>query len=177
MFAPTVSLVPGGTGIRSLPAIGKARAPRTPTALYPRCHNTARLYLNTFRGEPAISRFDWYFTPTHSSSEPFVTDTSSALHVLLRTLQPDHGLLTWFRVYPMRLRRPIQTRCRCGSAYCSLSLATPGNSSVHTPKGTRSGCPSHGLSATDFRVSFTPLAGVLFTVPSRYYALSVDPCI
>ncbi len=29
------------------------------------------------------------------------------------------------------------------------------------------------MSADDFRVSFTPLAGVLFTVPSRYCALSV----
>ena len=36
MFAPTVSLVVAVTGIRSLPAFGKARAPRTPTALYPR---------------------------------------------------------------------------------------------------------------------------------------------
>ena len=68
-----------------------------------------------------------------------------------------------------RDHRPIQTRCRCGSACCSLNRATPGNSSVHTPKGTRSACASHGLSATDFRVSFTPLAGVLFTVPSRYW--------
>ena len=101
MFAPTVSLVHDGTGIRSLPELGKARAPRTPSALPP-VSLFARLYLNTFRGEPAISRFDWNFTPTHSSSEPFVTDTSSALHVLLRTLQPDHGLLTWFRVYPTR---------------------------------------------------------------------------
>ena len=36
MFAPTVSLVVLSSGIRSLPALGKARAPRTPTALYPR---------------------------------------------------------------------------------------------------------------------------------------------
>ena len=28
----------------------------------------------------------------------------------------------------------------------------------------------------DFRVYFTPLAGVLFTVPSRYCALSVAAC-
>src|SRR4051812_11011459 len=28
-----------------------------------------RLYLNRFRGEPAISRLDWPFTPTHKSSE------------------------------------------------------------------------------------------------------------
>ena len=33
--------------------------------------------------------------------------------------------------------------------------------------------PSHGLSAHGFRIYFTPLAGVLFTVPSRYCALSV----
>ena len=103
MFAPTVSLVVLSSGIRSLPALGKARAPRTPTALYPRWAHMPRLYLNTFRGEPAISKFDWNFSATHSSSEPFVTDTSSTLHGLLRPLQSDHGLLTWFRVYPTRL--------------------------------------------------------------------------
>ena len=41
---------------------------------------TLRLYLNTFRGEPAISGFDWHFTPTHSSSQPFAPDTGSVLH-------------------------------------------------------------------------------------------------
>lgn len=35
---------------------------------------------------------------------------------------------------------------------------------------------SHGMEAHDFRVCFTPLAGVLFTVPSRYCALSVAAC-
>lgn len=35
---------------------------------------------------------------------------------------------------------------------------------------------SHGVEAHDFRVSFTPLTGVLFTVPSRYCALSVTAC-
>ena len=35
---------------------------------------------------------------------------------------------------------------------------------------------SNGLEAHDFRVYFTPLAGVLFTVPSRYCALSVAAC-
>ena len=72
-----------------------------------------------------------------------------------------------------RDERPIQTRCRCGSAYRSLNRATPGNSSVHTPKGTPSACAFDGWSACDFRVYFTPFARVLFTVPSRYYALSV----
>jgi hypothetical protein len=32
------------------------------------------------------------------------------------------------------------------------------------------------MEAHDFRVSFTPLAGVLFTVPSRYCTLSVAAC-
>jgi hypothetical protein len=35
---------------------------------------------------------------------------------------------------------------------------------------------SNGMQAHDFRVYFTPLAGVLFTVPSRYCALSVAAC-
>ena len=65
-----------------------------------------RLHLNAFRGEPAISVFDWHFTPTHSSSETFATVTGSALHVLLRTLQPGHGWLTRFQVYCER-----QARC------------------------------------------------------------------
>ena len=32
------------------------------------------------------------------------------------------------------------------------------------------------MEAHDFRVCFTPLAGVLFTVPSRYCTLSVAAC-
>jgi hypothetical protein len=39
-----------------------------------------RPYLNRFRGEPAISRLDWPFTPTHKSSERFSTHTGSGLH-------------------------------------------------------------------------------------------------
>ena len=50
-----------------------------------------RLYLNRFRGEPAISRLDWPFTPTHKSSERFSTHTGSGLHVVLPTLHPAHG--------------------------------------------------------------------------------------
>ena len=50
-----------------------------------------RPYLNTFRGEPAISQLDWPFTPTHSSSERFSTHNGSALHWALPQLQPGHG--------------------------------------------------------------------------------------
>jgi hypothetical protein len=50
-----------------------------------------RLYLNIFRGEPAITEFDWPFTPIHSSSKEFSTSTGSALHDVLPSLQPGHG--------------------------------------------------------------------------------------
>jgi hypothetical protein len=50
-----------------------------PVALPP-LHIFPRLYLNRFRGEPAISRLDWPFTPTHKSSERFSTHTGSGLH-------------------------------------------------------------------------------------------------
>ena len=74
----------------------------SPISALPPILSTSRLALKLFRGEPAISVFDWHFTPYHSSSERFVTHTGAALHVLLGTLQPGHGKLTWFRVYPAR---------------------------------------------------------------------------
>jgi len=56
------------------------------------CKNTLTThYLNSFRRKPAISQFDWLFTPNHRSSEIFATITSSFLHFLLRTLQTAHG--------------------------------------------------------------------------------------
>ena len=52
------------------------------------------LHLNTFRGEPAITGFDWPFTPIHNSSENFSRFTSSALHIVLAMLQPGHRQIT-----------------------------------------------------------------------------------
>ena len=66
-------------GIHGLVGVGKLLAPesiQSPTSTSYRL----RLYLNTFRGEPAISWFVWHFTPTHSSSHSFATLTSSGLH-------------------------------------------------------------------------------------------------
>src|SRR5262249_57700172 len=54
-----------------------------------RIHPT--LYLNRFRGEPAMSRFDWPFTPIHKSSQSFSTDMGSVLQLVLPSLQPAHG--------------------------------------------------------------------------------------
>ena len=41
------------------------------------------LYLNTFRGEPAISTFGWNFSPIHNSSPSFATLVGSSLDYLL----------------------------------------------------------------------------------------------
>ena len=52
------------------------------------------------------------------------------------TLPMDRSLR--FRVYRLRLNRPIQTRFRSGSGLSGLNLATNGNSLAHYAKGTRS---------------------------------------
>ena len=52
---------------------------------------TTRLGLNLFRGEPAISEFDWNFTASHKSSAHVSGYVGSVLQHLLRYLQPAHG--------------------------------------------------------------------------------------
>ena len=47
-----------------------------------------RRYLNTFRGEPAISEFAWHFTPIHRSSRPFAIDLGSGLHARVPHASP-----------------------------------------------------------------------------------------
>lgn len=76
---------------------------------------------------------------------------------------------------PRATPRPVRTRCRCGSGCRCLSLAARDLSPVRSTKST----PSHHKDAPTDRgraVSGTlslPSAGVLFTIPSRYSALSV----
>ena len=77
-------------GIRSLVGFGSLVGPLVHPVLYLRDTNT-RLALKLFRGEPAITEFDWPFTPTHSSSEQFSTYTGSDLHSVLPKLHPGHG--------------------------------------------------------------------------------------
>ena len=45
------------SGIRRLSGVGKLVGPLAQSVLYPHCIYTT-LYLNIFRGEPAISEFD-----------------------------------------------------------------------------------------------------------------------
>ena len=49
------------------------------------------LALKLFRGEPAISGFDWNFTASHTSSAAFSTEVGSILHEILLSLQSGHG--------------------------------------------------------------------------------------
>ena len=49
------------------------------------------LYLNIFRGEPAISGFVWHIAPNLKSSQPIATDTSAVLLPHLRGTQPAQG--------------------------------------------------------------------------------------
>ena len=73
----------------------------------------------------------------------------------------------------MRLIRPIQTRFRFGFA-SRLNLATYTKSPLHDARGTQSGCFRRSIAllllvGTRFQVLLTPLTGVLFTFPSRYW--------
>jgi hypothetical protein len=58
------------------------QSPRLQSAL-PLINLYSTLYLNRFRGKPAISRFDKLFTPSHSSSQALATDMGSILVPLL----------------------------------------------------------------------------------------------
>lgn len=69
----------------------------TQRVLYPLITNS-RLYLNKFRRKPAISEFDWLFTPNHKSSPSIATDVGSVLQNVLSIFQPVHDQITRFRV-------------------------------------------------------------------------------
>ncbi len=77
-------------GILSLIGFGNLSAPRPVSALPP-IISLMRLALKLFRGEPAISEFDWNFSAIHTSSTTFSTGVGSVLHEALPSLQPGHG--------------------------------------------------------------------------------------
>ena len=78
------------SGILSLIEFGNLVGPLALSVLYLR-QIAARLYLNIFRGEPAITGFDWPFTPIHKSSGTVSAVGGSVLHSALPLLQPAHG--------------------------------------------------------------------------------------
>src|ERR687883_1374745 len=78
------------TGICGLVGCGKHDAPWPIQSPTPRGADR-RLPLKAFRGEPAISGFDWHFTSTHSSSLTFEPVMGSGLQSGLADLRPGHG--------------------------------------------------------------------------------------
>ena len=85
-----LSAIPKLAGIRSLVRVGRNRFPLAYPVLYPQQSHITR-YLNSFRGEPAISEFDWPFTPSHRSSPTIATVVGSALQNVSPLLQPAHN--------------------------------------------------------------------------------------
>jgi hypothetical protein len=80
-----------------------------------------------------------------------------------------------------RDNRAIHTRFRCGSGCHYLNRPRRVTRRIILQKARRQAVaeatwPFDCMQAIGFRVYFTPLAGVLFTVPSRYCALSVAAC-
>ena len=66
-------------------------APPCPYSALPPLPSKMTPALKLFRGEQAISRFVWHFTPTHRSSPTFATVVGSALHCVLPHFQPVHA--------------------------------------------------------------------------------------
>ena len=130
-----------------------------------------RLHLNAFRGEPAISRFAWHFTPTLRSSLRFAIQMGSGLHARVPRASPcprvDHRVSgrmpATCRPFGLAFAPapavPALTSRRTSTRWLILQKARR-----HSPEGCSDRLEAHG-----FRLSFTPLAGVLFTVPSRYW--------
>ena len=158
-------------GIRSLIGFSKLCGPLAHSVLYPH-QSKSRLALKLFRGEPAISEFDWNFSAIHSSSPHFSTCVWFGPPRCFTTASscpwighPVSGLL-------YVTMRSFETRFPYGSAALQLNLATHSNSPARSTKSTRSlSLPL--LVNIGFQVLFHSPPGVLFTFPSRYYTLSV----
>ena len=135
----------------------------------------SRLALKLFRGEPAISGFDWNFSAIHRSSPPFSTVRGfgpprhftvastctwighpvsglrhTNLFALLRLGFPSAPVLKYLNLAHTVTRWTVLQKVR-GHTYKVLPL----------------------LVNIGFQVLFHSPPGVLFTFPSRYYSLSV----
>ena len=134
-----------------------------------------RLALKLFRGEPAISKFDWNFSAIHRSSPPFSTDVwfgpplpFTAASAWTWIDHPVSGLLPLTILALLRLGFPSAPHLEC--------LTSPESATRRTVLQKVRGSPHKGVPQLVniwFQVLFHSPPGVLFTVPSQYYALSV----
>ena len=133
-----------------------------------------RLALKLFRGEPAISGFDWNFSPIHTSSPPFSTACGPPKPFTV----PSSW--TWIDHPVSGPRPPTFALLRLGfpadAPLMGLLLAGERDSPDRSTKSTRSRLSHVALPPvvnTGFQVLFHSPPGVLFTFPSRYCTLSV----
>ena len=135
-----------------------------------------RLALKLFRGEPAISGFDWNFSAIHSSSPPFSTDvwfgppwsfTSTSTWPWIG--HPVSGLRHATNRSPFS--DSLSLRLRTSQYLTSLHNVTRRSVLQKVRGRTFNVLPL--LVNTGFQVLFHSPPGVLFTFPSRYYSLSV----
>ena len=133
-----------------------------------------RLALKLFRGEPAISGFDWNFSPIHTSSPPFSTDVVRSSIAFYGNFNLDMDRSPGFGSTPtdyfalFRLGFPSAPHLQCLTSPASVTRRTVlqkvrGSSYKDVPQ----------LVNIWFQVLFHSPPGVLFTFPSQYYALSV----
>ena len=139
--------------------------------LYLKTHTEASLKL--FRGEPAISGFDWNFSPIHTSSPPFSTDVGFGPPLPLTAASTwtwiDHpGFGSTLTLALLRLGFPTAPHLKCLTLPVSVTRRTV----LQKVRG-RAHMALPQLVDTGFQVLFHSPPGVLFTFPSQYYALSV----
>ena len=133
--------------------------------------------LKLFRGEPAISRFGWHFTSTHSSSQPFAPDTGSVLHsetIRASTCPWIAHLVSGLVHETIGLFILAFTMA---SSDTDLTKPHTANSLARSTKST----PSHkcfdSLSTHSFRVYFIPLPGCFSPFPHGTCSLSISKSI
>ena len=132
-----------------------------------------RLALKLFRGEPAISGFDWNFSPIHTSSHPFQRMWVRSSIAFYGNFNLDMDRSPGFGSAPtdsfalLRLGFPSAPHLWCLTSPASATRRTV----LQKVRGSAFAVPQ--LVNIGFQVLFHSPPGVLFTVPSQYYALSV----
>lgn len=129
-------------GIRSLSEFGNPRWAPSPNSALPPSFSIPRLALKLFRREPAISKFVWNFSATHTSSPHFSTYVGWLFSAFYRTFNLDMGRSHGFgstTTYSNALFR----LAFAAAPSLQLNLACNRNSPVHSTKGTPS--PINGL--------------------------------
>ena len=146
--------------------------------LYLHMTNT-RLALKLFRGEPAISGFDWnspLSTPHHHPFQRMCVRSSNAFYGIFNLdMDRSPGFGSTHTDYCLQASDAL-LRLGFPSAPHLKCLTLPVSVTRRTVLQKVRGCARMALPQfvnTGFQVLFHSPPGVLFTFPSQYYALSV----